>query len=83
MRAAFAANPPPMMKGKRLKLFYAAQSSGGEGRSLRLPEFVLFVNDPRLLPQAFGRYLESQIRKYQPFAGLPIVLTLRPRSEKV
>jgi len=83
MRAAFAANPPPMVKGKRLKLFYVAQGSGGQVRSLKFPEFVLFVNDPRLLPRAFGRYLESQIRKQQPFAGLPIVLTLRPRSEKV
>src|SRR6266446_5045691 len=26
MRAAFAANPPPMVKGRRLKLFYAAQA---------------------------------------------------------
>lgn len=83
MRTAFATNPPPMVKGKRLKLFYAAQSAGSKARSLNFPEFVLFVNDPRLLPRAFGRYLESQIRKYQAFAGLPIVLTLRPRSEKV
>src|SRR6266513_4603071 len=28
MRAAFAANPPPMVKGRRLKLFYTAQSAG-------------------------------------------------------
>src|SRR5690242_7065731 len=34
MRMAFAASPPPMVKGKRLKLFYAAQSAGRKGRSL-------------------------------------------------
>src|SRR4030095_13492458 len=28
LRAAFEANPPPMISGRRLKLFYAAQSSG-------------------------------------------------------
>ena len=28
MRNAFAANPPPMISGRRLKLFYAAQASG-------------------------------------------------------
>ncbi|PYL66026.1 MAG: ribosome biogenesis GTPase Der, partial [Verrucomicrobia bacterium] len=28
LRAAFAANPPPMKKGRRLKLFYGAQASG-------------------------------------------------------
>src|ERR1043166_3823145 len=32
MRAAFAANPPPMVKGKRLKLFYAAQAAGAKDR---------------------------------------------------
>lgn len=82
IRAAFAASPPPMVKGKRLKLFYATQSAGNEGRKLQAPEFVLFVNDPRLLPRAFARYLEGQIRKAEPYPGLPIILTLRPRTQK-
>lgn len=81
LRAAFAANPPPMRRGKRLKLFYAAQAAGDEDQHLQPPEFVLFVNDPRLLPQSYGRYLEGRIREAQPYPGLPIVLTLRPRSE--
>ena len=82
MRAAFAANPPPMVKGKRLKLFYIAQASGGKGRQLQTPEFVLFVNDPRLLPRPYARYLEARIRHAQPYVGLPIILTLRPRRQK-
>jgi GTP-binding protein len=82
MRAAFAANPPPMVKGKRLKLFYAAQAAGAKDRQLQGPEIVLFVNDPRLMPRAFARYLEAQIRKAEPYPGLPILLTLRPRSQK-
>jgi GTPase len=82
IRAAFAANPPPMVKGKRLKLFYAAQTAGREDRKLQPPEFVLFVNDPRLLPRAYGRYLEGQIRRAEPYPGLPIILTLRPRTQK-
>ena len=72
-----------MVSGKRLKLFYAAQASGKEDRELQPPEFVLFVNDPRLLSQTYSRYLEARIRKAQPFPGLPIILTLRPRSENV
>jgi GTP-binding protein len=84
MRAAFAANPPPMVKGKRLKLFYAAQSSGPKDSSrLRTPEIVLFVNDPRLLARTYARYLEARIREHAPYPGLPILLTLRPRSQKV
>jgi predicted GTPase len=41
------------------------------------------VNDPRLLSQTYKRYLESRIRDAQPFPGLPIILTLRPRAKSV
>ena len=80
MRQAFEANPPATIRARRLKLFYAAQSKGKEDQQLQAPEFVLFVNDPRLLSQTYKRYLESRIRQAQSFPGLPIVLTLRPRA---
>ena len=88
MRAALAASPPPLVKGKRLKLFYAAQSSGSKDgkrgpNRLGSPEFVLFVNDVRLLARTYARYLEARIRKHAPYPGLPITLTLRPRSQKL
>jgi GTP-binding protein len=81
MRAALAANPPPMVKGRRLKLFYAAQAAGAKDRRLQPPEFVLFVNEPRLLSQSYARYLAARIRDAEPYTGLPIILTLRPRAE--
>jgi GTPase len=81
LRHAFEANPPPTIRARRLKLFYAAQSKGKEDQPLEPPEFVLFVNDPRLLSQTYRRYLESYIRRAQPFPGLPILLTLRPRAK--
>jgi GTP-binding protein len=83
VRAAFAANPPLMKRGKRLKLFYAAQASASQNRQLAPPEFALFVNNPRLITDHYRRYLEARLRAAQSFAGLPIVLTLRARSEKV
>jgi GTP-binding protein len=97
LRAAFAANPPPMISGRRLKLLYAAQtrSSGLQSaeralakapfveKALQPPEFVFFVNDPRLLPETYRRYLEARIREAQPYPGLTIILTLRPRSKKL
>jgi GTP-binding protein len=79
LRQAFEGNPPPLVKGRRLKLFYAAQAKGTEHQQLESPEFVLFVNDPRLLSQTYRRYLESRIRQAQPFPGLPIILLLRLR----
>jgi len=81
LRQAFEANPPPTIKARRLKLFYAAQSKGKEDQQLQPPEFVLFVNDPRLLGQTYQRYLESRIRSAQPFPGLPMILTLRARAK--
>ena len=81
LRAAFAANPPPMSANKRMKLFYATQARGANERALATPEFVLFVNDPQLLGETYARYLEAQIRAAQPFPGLPVMLNFRPRSE--
>jgi GTP-binding protein len=83
LRAAFAANPPPMIGGRRLKLFYATQTSGSTGRPLQPPEFVLFVNEPRLLNETYRRYLEARIREEQPYPGLPVILTCRPRSQNL
>src|SRR5947208_598698 len=80
LRSAFAANPPPMVKGKRLKLFYATQSSGDQSREFAPPEIVLFVNSPRLLTQPFARFLEAKIRELEPYPGSPILLTLRART---
>ncbi len=81
LRRAFAANPPPMVANRRLKLFYATQTREDEKRTLATPEFVLFVNDPQLLGETYARYLEAQIRAERPFTGLPLMLDFRPRPE--
>ena len=80
LRQAFEANPSPLVKGRRLKLFYAAQTSEKAQLQLQSPEFVLFVNDPWLMNETYCRYLETRIRKAEPYPGLPITLTLRPRT---
>ena len=87
-RQAFEANPPPMVKGRRLKLFYTTQPRNGgfhqrrarPGSPLHAAEFVLFVNDPRLMNETYRRYLEARIREAEPYPGLPIILTLRARA---
>jgi GTP-binding protein len=82
LRSAFASNPPPLVGNRRLKLFYATQTGGKPDQHLPPPEFTLFVNDPRLLTDHYARYLETQLRDMHPYPGLPVILTLRPRSEK-
>jgi GTP-binding protein len=81
LRAALAANPPPMVKGRRLKLFYGTQASGSGEKTIEPPEFVLFVNEPRLLSETYRRYLEARIRQAEPYPGLPVLITCRPRTE--
>ncbi len=81
LRAAFAANPPPMVKGKRLKLFYATQSERGRIARVRgRRRSCSFINSPRLLTQPFARFLEAKIRELEPYPGLPILLTCRART---
>lgn len=81
LQAAFAANPPPMVKGNRLKLFYATQAGGAQSCPIPPPEFVLFVNSPRLLTQPYARFLEAKIREIEPYPGLPILLKARARDD--
>ena len=100
LRQAFEANPPPMVKGRRLKLLYGTQTKSGGFRAgeearekkaavaesrdaLAAPEFVLFVNDSSLLNETYRRYLESRIRKAEPYTGLPIIFALRARVREV
>jgi GTP-binding protein len=81
LRAAFEENPPPMIGTRRLKLFYAAQARGEDDSTLEALKFVLFVNQPKLLSDPYGRYLERRIRAAQPYPGLPLLLSCRARSE--
>ena len=81
LRAAFEENPPPTVGTRRLKLFYAAQARGEGERPIEALKFILFVNQPKLLVETYGRYLEGRIRAAQPYPGLPVLLSCRARSE--
>jgi GTP-binding protein len=83
LRGAFEENPPPTIGTRRLKLFYAAQAHGEDERALEALTFILFVNQPKLLSDTYGRYLEGRIRQAEPYPGLPVLLKCRARAEKV
>lgn len=83
LRAAFEENPPPTIGTRRLKLFYAAQARGDEERTLEALKFILFVNQPKLLSETYGRYLEGRIRAAESYPGLPVLLNCRARAEKI
>jgi GTP-binding protein len=83
LRAAFEENPPPTIGVRRLKLFYAAQASGDDEGALAALKFILFVNQPKLLSETYGRYLEGRIRAAEPYPGMPVLLNCRARAEKL
>jgi predicted GTPase len=62
-------------------LFYAAQSRDETDAVISAIKFALFVNQPKLLSDSYGRYLERRIRATSPFPGLPVLFSCRARSE--
>ncbi len=68
-------NPPTSKDNKRFKIFYGTMVFTPP------PKFVLFVNNKKLCPNNYLKFLENQIREaFFPEAGLPISLELRNRE---
>jgi len=74
MAAAVAANPPPALRGRRLRLNYLTQPK------TRPPTFVLFAARAAALPAAYRRYLVNGLREEFALPGTPIRLTLRTKA---
>jgi GTP-binding protein len=82
LHEALAANPPPMRRGRRFKIVYATQVEASSGTAIPPPTFVLFVNNPALMPQTYRKYLETRIRAKQRLMGLPILFEFRGRETR-
>ncbi|CCI87784.1 ribosome biogenesis GTPase Der [Lactobacillus gigeriorum] len=66
--------PTPMVKGKRLRVYYITQVKGNP------PTFVVFVNDPELMHFSYKRFLINQLRENFNFEGTPIKIIARKRK---
>ena len=71
---AFARLEPPMVKGRRPKLFYATQASAAP------PTFVFFARDAGSVHFSYQRYLENRLRDAFGFLGVPLRLVFRERA---
>lgn len=71
---AVAKYPPPIAKGKRLKIFYATQSGTNP------IYFKVFVNDPTNARSNWLKYLQNQFREAFGLEGAPIFIKLVARS---
>lgn len=69
----FARHDISYQKGKQVKIFYASQAKALP------PTFVLFSNQPRLVPDHYRRYLENSLRQEFGFTGAPIRLVLKKK----
>jgi GTP-binding protein len=71
---AVAANPPPAVSGRRLKLNYITQTKA------RPPSFVVFCSRADAVPESYLRYLSNSLREAFDMPGAPIRITLREKA---
>ena len=73
---AYDLNKAPSYKGRRLKIYYAVQTSTEPIR------FDMFVNDKGLVHFSYLRYLENKIRENFDFEGCPIDFNFKNRNDQ-
>lgn len=67
---------PPMLGGKRLRVYYMTQVQTSP------PRFVMFVNGPELMLETYKKYMVNQFREQYGFTGVPIVFELRGKGQR-
>jgi GTP-binding protein len=73
---AMLMNNPPSDKGRRLKIYYAAQIG------VKPPLFSFQVNDRDLMHFSYARYLENKIREGYGFEGTSIKFVFREKKDR-
>jgi len=76
MAEATTKHQPPVIKRRRAKFYYLTQADEDP------PMFVFFVNDADLVPTAYARYLEGQLRKLLGIRKAPLAAVFRSSHEK-
>jgi len=76
IRDAVSVNPPPMHKGRQLKILFMTQTG------ICPPKFILFVNDANLMHFSYLRFIENRLRESYGFEGTPLRFVVRNREEK-
>ena len=67
---------PPMIKGKRLRIYYMAQVA------VAPPQFVFFINHKDLLADSYKRYLYNQFRAAYTFSGVPLKFRFKSKAPR-
>lgn len=67
-------NPPPSRRGRRLRLYYAAQVGDAP------PRIAIQVNDRTLINRDWSYYLENTLRASLKLEGVPLIIDFIPRK---
>lgn len=73
---AMQKNHPPMIGGKRLRIYYMAQVA------IQPPKFIFFVNYPNLMSDTYKKYLYNQFRETYEFTGVPLTFHLKGKEKR-
>ncbi len=76
LREALGTHEPPVVRGRRLKFFYATQAG------VRPPMFVIFCNYPDSIHFSYERFLVNQFRESFGLDKTPIRLVFRGRQRE-
>jgi len=66
---------PPMINGKRLRIYYIAQVC------TEPPRFVMFVNYADRMTDTYKKYIINRFRETFPFTGIPLIFHLKNRKQ--
>lgn len=67
---------PPMINGKRLRIYYLTQIK------THPPRFLLFVNHSSLMGETYKKYLINRFRETFGFDGVPLTFMLRDKKKQ-
>ncbi|MGE5636756.1 MAG: ribosome biogenesis GTPase Der [Nocardioidaceae bacterium] len=70
-----ATREPPAVRGRRLRMYYAAQFEA------RPPRIAVQVNDRRLVTRAYAYFLENRLRERFALEGVPLVIDFKGRRD--
>lgn len=76
LQSAIQKNHPPMITGKRLRIYYMAQVD------IKPPRFIFFVNHVNLMQNSYKKYLQNQFREAYAFTGVPLLFHLRGKEKR-
>ena len=71
-----ARRQPPSKRGKRLRLYYAAQVGTSP------PRIAIQVNDRRLITQDWAYHLENRMREHYALEGVPLIIDFVPKASE-